>query len=365
MNDLATIPEMKGIEAARVQGIIDAFLPHYNGAIALVEQSKAVKVTDPSDVDGIEQARALRLALRKHRCAAENVKESEKDFYRRVGNGIQGIFNRIKGICEPEEERLANMEKIAERMQAERKARLASDRLVELRKYGVGVESSAMDLGNLPAADWDAYLSGTKAAYEKRLADAARAEEERLQAEFERAEREAELAAENARLAAEAAAARKEAEAAAKAAREEAAKVEAARQAELTAIRQEQAKKQAEADALARKEREAAAKKAAEEKAARDKAEAEALALRKEAQERTKRDFLRAEAECEAKEMAERKAREEAARQAAAPDVEKCRAYVKALMAVPVPTVSDKDSQIFLKFAVKTINELYEEFERM
>jgi len=308
---LTKIPELTGIDLAVAQPIIDAFMPHYMAAMELAEKAKAINVTDPTDCTGIKAARVARLELRKPRLEAEEVHKREKNVYLRMGKAIDGIRNRIKGICEPEETRLQAMEDIAERMESERLAKLGAERFNELSQFTLNIPPAG-ELGRWPKPQYDNYLAGAKAEkarVEKEEADR-KAREEAEQMEREMAE--AEAASERERLAkiadddrkarqkAEAAAAeakrkaaaelakqRAEAEKAAAAQRAEAARIEAEHQAQLRAER-------AAAEAAARKEREA-----------REKAEAEARKLR-EAEE------------------AKRKAEADAARKAAAaPDKEK------------------------------------------
>ncbi len=250
---LAKLPELTGIELAIAQPIIDAYLPHYNAAMERAEKAKGINVTDPTDLDGIEAADTLRKAFKSTRGAAEHIKDEKKDPYLRMANAVQKIRNRIWEICEPNEKRLMDMVKIAERIQAERKEKVAQDRANALSPYMQPGEAMFSGLGELTPQNFEALLAGRKAAHEKRLADAAKAEEERLAAEFDRREREEAMAAENARREEED---RKQREV------EDIQREEQRRQ--LAALEEKARQERAAAEAIARKEREARAKAEAE-----------------------------------------------------------------------------------------------------
>lgn len=372
--ELDTIPEVSGIEKAIAQPIIDAFMPHFQTAISLAEKAKAINVTDPTDLDGIAAARALRLELRKARIASDKVRADRKAVYLKMGQAIQGVHNRILAIAEPEEKRLQDMEDIAARMQAERKAKLCKERVAALMPFNPPNEPTGdawmCGVENMTEAAFQALLAGMKAAHEKRIADAQAAEEARLKAEFERAEREEEMRLENARLKAEAeakaAAAEEErkrveaerkrveeerrlereaAEAKQRAIEEEArkqreaveAKARAEREAQQKAIEEERKARQAEREEMERKQAEERRK--AEEKAAQERAAAAAIARKeREAREAAERELAEKRRQEEARLEADQKAKEDAAK---APDKKKLLAYADALMALePSPMVT-------------------------
>lgn len=287
-----------------------AFADILTAARAQVEQSRKIVVTDPTDVDGIKQSREYRLALRKLRTTGENKRKELKEDILRAGRALDGIQAILEQVCTTEEKRLLAQEEIAERIQAERKAKLREERQAVLVELG---ENPAFHgpFEELQLEDWTARITGLRVAKEAREAAARKAEADRIAKEKADAEERARVLAENARLKKEA----DERESAMKAEREAAEK----------ARKESDAKAKAERDAIeakARAEREAAEAVLREEraraKAIEDAARAEAVRIE---QERAK-----AEADARAKEEAEREAKRKAE---AAPDREKLLAFAQ------------------------------------
>jgi len=318
--------ELMPKETAAPATVEARFAEIMTAAKAQLEESKKIVVTDPTDVRGMDQSRTMRLAIRQIRIAGEKAHKELKEDVLRAGRAIDGMKNILLQLCEPEEARLMDQEKIAERIQKEREAKLRADRETVLVSLG---ENPAMHgpFETFAAADWDSRVADIKAAKEAREAAAKKAREEaeaKAKAEREEAER---IRAENARLKAEAdakdAAIRAEREAAEKARREAEAKAKAERDA---------------IEAKARAEREAA-QSAICEANARTAAEAAKLA-----QERAKAEAdakARADAEAariKAEEAAKRKA-------AAAPDKDKLNAYLAAIAAIPAPVMATEQGK--------------------
>lgn len=315
--DLARVVRENQLPAVDGQALIASFSCYFADAQALVDEAKALTVTDPTQVTEIKKSRDMRLKLRQVRIAAEKTRKALKEDSLRKGKAIDGIYNVLALLIEPEERRLEDQEKIAERMEAQRKQALQASRAAELAPYGV--DTRFFQLGDMPEADYQTLLANSRNAHENRLAAEKRAREEAEAAERARQEEAARLRAENERL-------QREKEAAEAAARAEREKAEAERRA---------------AEEAARAEREAAdkARREAEAKAQREREEAEAVA-------RAEREELEAQArkEREAREKLEREAAEREAaaeaerkRAALAPDKDKLRAWAAALRAVPVP----------------------------
>jgi len=243
-------------------------------AQAQVAESKKVIVTDPTDVDGIKLSREFRLALRRLRCSGNDAHKEGKADILRAGRAIDGMKNIILQVCEPEEARLLAQEEIAERIQAERKAKVREERQAVLVDLG---ENPAFHgpFEEFPLEDWNQRIAGIRAAKQAREEQAHKeAEEAARKAKEEQEERER-IKAENARLKAEADAReaamkaerdaaekairmeREEAEKAIRAERARAKEIEDAARAEAAKIAQERAKVEAEARAEEEQEREA------------------------------------------------------------------------------------------------------------
>lgn len=370
-NVLSKIVQDNDVTLAVGMPIVDAYLPHYEKAVALKEKAASINVTNADDDDGMELARKTRLEFRAARTASDKVRIKEKATYTRMNNAIQGIYNTIAGICEPEEERLQKMEDFAELAKAERKAKLKAEREVLLSPY-IGVQTSFHDLANMPEPVFMDLLNGSKLAHEARVVVAAKAEAERVAAEQAKAAEEVRIRAENEKMRKEAeeaaaalAAERKAAADAAEAARVQAAKDAAAAKAKADA----EAKAIADKAAAERKELEA--KAAAERKAIEDKAaesrRASELLIRKAKDEREKLEKeLAAKRADEVRAVAEiaRNRDEEIAAEAkrkadaeAAPDKAKLLELAAKLRAFPLPTCTSEDAKAMVaKVAANFIN---------
>lgn len=267
--------ETRPVAAARFDEIIAA-------AKAQIDASKGCVVTDPTDVRGMKQSRDFRLALRQIRIAGEKLHKEAKEEFLRAGRAIDGMKNILLAAIEPEEKRLNDQEKIAERLQAERDAALRLKRQNEIRDL-TGMDPVTFGtVESMPDAEWARFFGQLKAGVD------ARKEAERK--------------------------AREEAEAKANAEREEQGR-----------IRAENAKLKAEADAreaAMRAEREAAAAKAAEEAKERARLAAELKA---------KQDAENAKIEAE---------RAAAAKAAQAPDADKLAALAFAVAEIALPEMA-------------------------
>lgn len=336
--------ELMAKETAAPAPIEAAFGDILTAAKAQVEQSRKIVVTDPTDVDGIKQSREYRLALRQIRIAGEKTRKGLKEDILRAGKAIDGMNNILLQVCEPEEARLEAQEKIAERIQADRKAKLRIEREAAL--IGLG-ENPAFHgpFEELPADDWTRKIEGltvAKNAREEAERKAKEAEAARIKAEQEEAAR---IRAENARLKAEAdarEAAMKAEREASELARKQAEEKAAAERAELERVAKEEAARlKAIADAKeaeARKEREAAA---AALKAEQERAKAIEEAARKEAA-RIAQERAKVEAEAQAKAKAEADAKRKAE---SAPDKDKIEAFAYAIAEMRLPPMATMEGR--------------------
>ena len=333
-----------------------SFQPLFAKARDILAQSKQIIVTDVSQTLQIKLSREARLALRSVRVESDKTRKALKEDSVKRGRAIDGFHNILLHMVESEEKRLDDQEKIVERLEAERKAKLKADREESLRPFGV--DTTFYQLAEMPDAAFAQLLESSRLSFEAKQAAARKAEEERIAREKAEREEQERIRAENERLKREAfeAAKREEeernkraqAEAKAKAEREAAEKAERERiAAERLAAQKKLAEEKARADEAlrverekARQEREAAEAKAREEREAREKAEAE----------------LRAKQEEERK-HAEQKAKKERAA-AMAPDSEKIASYARTIRSTPRPQVTTKEAAAL----VAQINEQCEKF---
>lgn len=307
--ELATVVQSSGLAAESAHTLESKFAPLFAEAKSLVVQSQGITVTDASQLTQMKLARTVRLALRDVRVRADKERKAMKEDSLRRGKAIDGVYNVLAYLVEPVEEKLEAAEKFAERIEAERKAKLKAEREEALRPFGVN--TAFYDLANMPSDAWGELFNGAVAAQKAKEEAARKAEADRIAREqAEAAERER-IRAENERL-------KREAFEAEKAAQAERERVAAEKRAA-----DEKAKIEREAaEAKARAEQEAIRKQAQAEREAREKAEAEAKRLR--------------DAEA-ARIAAEEAARKKAAR---APDREKVRAFAATVRSLPIPQAS-------------------------
>lgn len=310
---LAVVVSETGLQGPNAESLLLAFRPFFGKAQALVEAAAAINVTDATQVTEMKNARASRLALRAVRVEVEAARKTMKEDSLRTGRAIDGMANVLKFLIEPAENRLEEMEKFAERKEAERKAALKSGREDLLRPFGI--DTSAYMLGEMKQETFAELLNATRVAHEAKVAAAQKAEVERIAAEAARTAEEKRVRDENERL------------------RQEAVAAEAARKAEREKLEAEARKEREKAEA----ERRAAEAKAAAERAAADKKLAEERAAR-EKLEREAAERLRVAEQAKADEA------ERARKAAAAPDKAKLIAFAAEVRNLVPPVMSSPAS---------------------
>jgi hypothetical protein len=282
-------PTDYGLQATEAAKVEAAFVPMLNKMKELEDEFNEV-VLLPIEPTTMAMAKALRLKYVKIRTGCAEIHRKEKAFYLAGGKFVDGWKNAQLYASQGKEEKLEEIEKHYERIEAERRTQLKIERLSQL--DGLCEDPEIYGVENMFPAQFkqlrDALTiakqqkeDAAKKTKEDRIAqekadDEMRSENERLKAEaienervaaIERKKQEDALAAERAKAEAERKsiedAARKEREAA-----ESIAKAEAARQAKILA--EQKAKAEAELRAVEEKnrvEREFAEKKAAAERA--------------------------------------------------------------------------------------------------
>jgi len=257
-NKLQLIIEKSGLQKEQKKPLLDNFGDFFVKAHKLVTKSKSIIVTREDQIKEMEQARELRIQLKNLRNDANKVRVSLKEGYLRGGNAVQEIFNDIKEIIKPEEDRLLEQEKFIEKIQAERKEKEVNEKLLKISKYSENDQyTDRKIIESLSNDSFEKYLATVKTAFETKKAEEVKLEADRVaKVEAEREEQE-KTRLENIRLKEEADAREKELakeraeqqkvlEAERKLRAEADAKVEAERQ-------KEQARLKEEADALDKK----------------------------------------------------------------------------------------------------------------
>jgi hypothetical protein len=145
-------------------------------------------------------ASTVRKGLKAVRCDIERVRKNLKEESLKKGKAIDGFANVLKYLCEPIEDKLLEIEKHAERVEAARIAAMVSERTASL--VAEGADPAAYNLTQMNDETFALILSGAVKTRKDREEAARLAEQQRI--EREQADRIAREKAE-----AEAAAARK------------------------------------------------------------------------------------------------------------------------------------------------------------
>ena len=299
------IVKQSGLDKAEQYAAI--FSPFMVTLKQLSDKAVTVNHDNPTAIDA-KIAREVRLALVKNRTATAKQKDLSKATLMAETNLIQNLHNVVINSSQLVEADLEAVEKFAENKEKERKAALSIERATMFTEYGTDL--TGYDLGAMADNVFNDLLESQKLLHEKRIADAAKAEAERIAAAKAELKRQAALKAENEKL-------KKEAKLAAEKLAAE--KAEAARLAKI---------EQDKADALAKENAAKLAAIEASNKAARDKADAE-LKATQEAAAKAQAE-LKAKQDAEAKLAAEKLAAEKKA--AKAPVKEKLKTAVTSLV---------------------------------
>ena len=204
MNELTIKTELAGLDKSKAKQIEAVFAP----MVKMLKEFEAVYdeiAAMEINPDTCKKAKRLRLDIGRVRIDADKVRKVQKEEYLRAGNAIQGVYNILKFAVADKEEKLKDIETHYERIEADKKKRLQTEREAELLKYDVEQTGSTLTLGDMDDVVWDNYLAGTKANHEAVVAAEKKAEEERVEAEQKEAEAREKMRLENEQLRKEAA----------------------------------------------------------------------------------------------------------------------------------------------------------------
>jgi hypothetical protein len=302
--ELCAVVKREGVAEQQQAVLIGSFAP-YHAQIAAARKTSET-ITDGGDPLQRKMARECRLELRRVRCAIENTRKDAKADALRYGKAVDGMANVLKFLCEPEEERLEEIEQAEVRKEQARIAALVEHRTVALQ--AVNANPAAYNLAVMDDATWESVMSAAVKADQDRLAAEAKEQADRIERERKESEERERIKAENERLKAEA----------------------EKREAEIKAEREKEAAERAKVEAKLKAEREAAQKAA---QAAADEAARVAKAA---ADERAKREAAEAKAKAD-RAAADKAESDRLAKLAAAPDKEKLLALALEIGAMQIP----------------------------
>ena len=194
-NELTEVVLTSGLSVETTELLLIKFQPFIEQYAEIKEKATGLVVTDSSQKELMNDARVARLALQKIRVAADKEREGLKKDALAYGNAVQKAFNTIVSLIKPIEDHLQVQEDFKKREEAERKVKLKIDRELLLQPF---CDTKYLNLVDMSEEEFQAYLFNMKAAHEARLAAAAKAEQDRIEAEQLAAEAEAQRKAEEA-----------------------------------------------------------------------------------------------------------------------------------------------------------------------
>jgi hypothetical protein len=204
-DQLQVVIDQNGLEAETRIALKSAFDPFYHQAEEWKKKALGLTVTSPDQIEEMNQAREARLALKEIRVNVEKTRVSLKEDSLRKGKAIDSIAKVLKELIEPTEKHLAEQENFIEIQEAKRVEALRVSRREEL--IAQDANPDFYNLGEMTDDQYKEILDAATYMKNKRIEDARKAEEARLQAieDQKKAAAAAEeerkkLAAENARL---------------------------------------------------------------------------------------------------------------------------------------------------------------------
>jgi len=234
---LTELAQKSGIELTKAEAHVSAFHPAF---AELSELSRPLATLDKENpvADHARIARENRLKIVKVRTGSESIKDERKKVLLAESNLIQSAFNLVKDACILTESEYEEIEKHQERVEAQKRAELKSNRIALLAPFETDTEFLPLDI--MDEEKFQTLLAREKESFEAVQAKRIQDEKDRIEAERKAEEarlaeiesekqRQAERDAENERLKKEAEF--MEAELANE--RAEQAKIQAAKQAEI------------------------------------------------------------------------------------------------------------------------------------
>jgi len=186
-----------GLEENKAQQIAIMFDPMLNKMVELEKEYNALAKIDISEKK-CQWAKDLRLQYVKVRTGTAKIHKELKQFYLQGGRFVDGWKNAQLMASGTIENKLKDIEDHYVNIEKEKIQKVEDERTVELLKYGS--EIMPKQLGNMPEAVFQNYLTGVKTAYELKIAAEEKAEDERIKLEQQKIAEEKALRAENERL---------------------------------------------------------------------------------------------------------------------------------------------------------------------
>lgn len=192
-------PKEYGLEESKAADIAVQFKPMLDKMVELEAEYNEVIKLPISDPASAKKAKELRLKYVKVRTGTSDIHKQQKAFYLAGGRFIDGWKNAQLFASQGIEEKLEEIEKYAERMEAQRIADLQTKRADQLIHYEVA-NVDQLQLGSMSEDVWSAFFTGVVTKYDERKEAERKAEEDRKERERKDAEEREAQRKENARL---------------------------------------------------------------------------------------------------------------------------------------------------------------------
>lgn len=169
---LVEIVQASGIVMTEGESIIASFSVLHNEALTLIADSNEITVVDENDKEGMEKAAVARKSLKRLRGEVEDNRVSFKEGYIKKGRAVDDIAKMVKGLIEPVEKKLDDMEKTGIRAATERREKTIHDRFearVERLKPYVTDVTLVFGVKDMPDESFEKLLETSKTAHEARM----------------------------------------------------------------------------------------------------------------------------------------------------------------------------------------------------
>ena len=180
-----------------------AFTPYFQKAKEIEKKAKALVVTSEDQLELMEQARQMRLALKAVRVDTEKIRKDMKGESLRKGKAIDGVANVIKFLVVPIEEHLQKQEDFAEMKKQEQARKILEDKISKIES--LGADPLMYNLQTMDSNTYDSLIIGLGRQKQERIAVAKKEEEDRIAKEKSDALEQEKTKKENERLKKEAA----------------------------------------------------------------------------------------------------------------------------------------------------------------
>lgn len=191
-----TIPEdLKPDTQSSLESVLR---PIFGEAESLCKEARMIVVSEPDDKDGMKKAGDVRKSIKKIRTSADKKRKELKDDAQKTVTAIDGIFRQFRTALEAHEEYLAQQETFAERLEAERLAKVKAERDTKIAE--LGDDPSLYNTAQMTDEAFASCVAGIKARIEQERVEAEKAEQERIAKEKAEAEERERIRQENERL---------------------------------------------------------------------------------------------------------------------------------------------------------------------